>query len=122
MPQPLTHYLVLRRAIPEKYWSSWWIPEYKNYFALGTAAPDIFYFPTVPKIVKNIRDDIAWNEIANPLHSNGSYDLFCTLLDVAKLSKIETQNLQINFCICHWLLCPCYNRLHISPIRLSQYR
>ncbi len=97
MPQPLTHYLVLRRAIPEKYWSSWWIPEYKNYFALGTAAPDIFYFPTVPKIVKNIRDDIAWNEIANPLHSNGSYDLFCTLLDVAKLSKNRNSKLANKF-------------------------
>lgn len=96
MPQPATHYLVVRRAIPEKYWKDWWNDSYKRYFGLGTATPDLFYFPTVPKIVKDIRKDIAWDEIAGVLHSNRSYDMFCALLDIAKSNKLQDTSLDTN--------------------------
>lgn len=87
MSQPLTHYLVTRRAIPEEYRGDWW-DKYKPYFGLGSSAPDLFYFPLVP-VVKNIREDIDWASIANPLHSAKSYDMFCSLLHSAKKQKLE---------------------------------
>ena len=34
MPQPATHYLVVRRSIPEEYWEEWWNDTYKKYFGL----------------------------------------------------------------------------------------
>ena len=85
MPQPATHYLVTRRAIPQEYWGIWW-DKYKPYFGLGSSAPDLFYFPLMPNI-KNISKEIAWSELADPMHSSKSYDMFCTLLDVAKNNK-----------------------------------
>jgi len=87
MPQPVTHYLVTRRAIPKEHWSKWW-DEYKPYFGLGSSAPDIFYFPVVPNL-QNVRKDIYWEGIANPLHSSKSYDIFCSLLNLSKKQKIE---------------------------------
>lgn len=89
MPQPATHYLVTRRAIPQMYWKTWW-DEYKSYFGLGSSAPDLFYFPLIPG-VKNIRKDLAWEDIANPMHSSKSYDMFCSLLDFAKTNKKSNQ-------------------------------
>ena len=81
MPQPATHYLVVRRAIPREHWANWW-DKYKPYFGLGSSAPDLFYFPKMP--AKNIREDLSWEELANPMHSIRSYDMFCTLLSKAK--------------------------------------
>lgn len=87
MPQPATHYLITRRAIPKEHWVNWW-DKYKPYFGLGSSAPDLFYFPLLPKsAIENIRDDIYWEGIANPLHSSNSYDMFCTLLSKAKEYK-----------------------------------
>jgi hypothetical protein len=87
MPQPATHYLVTRRAIPEEHWVNWW-DKYKPYFGLGSSAPDLFYFPLLPEVaVKGIRTDIYWEGIANPLHSSNSYDMFCALLSKAKQHK-----------------------------------
>jgi hypothetical protein len=88
MPQPATHYLVTRRAIPQKYWGKWW-DNYKPYFGLGSSAPDLFYFPLVPVVVKNIREDIDWASIANPLHASKSYDMFCSMLNIAKKQKLD---------------------------------
>lgn len=87
MPQPATHYLVTRRSIPKEHWSTWW-DKYKPYFGLGSSAPDLFYFPLLPDVaVKNIRTDIWWDGLANPLHSSNSYDMFCSLLSKAKHHK-----------------------------------
>lgn len=91
MPQPATHYLVTRRAIPREHWSTWW-DKYKPYFGLGSSAPDLFYFPLLPNVVKNIRTDVDWGEIANPLHSSRSYDMFCALLATAKNNKLKGQS------------------------------
>lgn len=87
MPQPATHYLVTRRAIPREHWGKWW-DKYKPYFGLGSSAPDLFYFPLVPNL-HDIRRDIDWESIANPLHSSNSYDMFCSLLNLSKKQKIE---------------------------------
>lgn len=92
MPQPATHYWVVRRAIPEfngkvNCWEEWW-DKYKNYFGLGTAAPDLFYFPCMPDSGANKRR-IFWKGIADLIHHAGSYDLFCLLLNSAKKSKCE---------------------------------
>lgn len=84
MPQPATHYLAARFSIPKAQYTLW--DDYKPYFSLGSAAPDFFYYPAVPKSVEN-PSNISWEELANPLHSNGSYDMFCTLLDLAKEAK-----------------------------------
>lgn len=85
VPQPATHYLVMRRAIPREYWISWW-DQYKPYFGLGSSAPDLFYFPLMPKSIP-INSDIAWDATANLLHSCRSYDMFCLLLAKAKQYK-----------------------------------
>ncbi len=85
MPQPATHYLVTRRAIPQEHWGGWW-DKYKPYFGFGSSAPDLFYFPLMP--TAKARDDIVWENLANPLHSSRSYDMFCTLLSKAKQHKL----------------------------------
>ena len=90
MPQPATHYLVTRRAIPKEYWDTWW-DKYKPYFGLGSSAPDLFYFPLMLNI-KNIRKDISWADLADPMHSSKSYDMFCSLLDIAKKNKTAYSN------------------------------
>lgn len=93
MPQPATHYLVMRKSIPEKFYTDWW-DKYKQYFGLGSLAPDLFYFPMLEKFgLSNVqvRNDLSWENLANPLHSNGSYDMFCTLLEIAKSNK-ENEN------------------------------
>ena len=89
MPQPATHYLIARFSIPGKCYADWW-DRFKPYFGLGSCAPDFFYFPLVPLVGKEIKSDLSWSDIANPLHSNNSYDMFCYLLDEAKKSKITT--------------------------------
>ena len=88
MPQPATHYLVVRRSIPKKYWKEWW-DVYKCYFGFGSFAPDLFYFPCFESVglVKNIRKDISWENLADIFHSSGSYDFYCKLLDNAKSQK-----------------------------------
>lgn len=93
MPQPATHYLVTRFAIPEEYYSTWWDP-YKQYFGLGSCAPDFFYFPLMPKkVIGDVKEDLSWENIANPLHSSNSYDMFCNLLAVAKQTKMNASTL-----------------------------
>jgi hypothetical protein len=92
MPQLLTHYLVMRRAIPEEHWDKWWNNDYKRYFGLGTTTPDLFYFPLVPTVKIRMRPDVMWGNTAGILHSNGSYDMFCALLDIAKRSKLQSQD------------------------------
>lgn len=86
MPQPATHYLVARRAIPQEHWGNWW-DKYKPYFGLGSSAPDLFYFPLLPK--STVRTDIVWEDMANPMHSFRSYDMFCSLLSKAKINKLQ---------------------------------
>lgn len=101
MPQPATHYLVTRFSIPEQYYKLW--DKYKSYFGLGSSLPDLFYFPTVPivadgslrKAVTNIfhSDDIKWTEMADMMHADKSYDLFCRMLDYAKaIQSAEPEN------------------------------
>ena len=112
MPQPATHYWVVRTAIPQNdtkgkinFWETWWDP-YKSYFGLGTAAPDLFYFPLMPG-VKVSCDDFYWDGIADLIHHSRSYDIFCSLLDYAKKNKkysIENANKQFAFAFgyyCH---------------------
>ena len=77
MPQPTTHYLVIRRAIPKEHWANWW-DQYKPYFGLGSSAPDLFYFPRI-SLGNNYCSDLS-----DTMHSESSYDLFCTMLDIAK--------------------------------------
>ncbi len=91
MPQPATHYLVVRKSIPEVYWEDWWNDTYKKYFGLGSLAPDLFYFPAMPKalIGADIRKDLSWDNISAPLHSERSYDMFCSLLEISKRSKLN---------------------------------
>lgn len=50
MPQPATHYLIARGSIPEDHHKTWW-DIYKPEFALGSSAPDLFYFPTIGKFM-----------------------------------------------------------------------
>lgn len=105
MPQPATHYWVARTAIPEtienssvNYWKDWW-DKYKSYFGLGTSSPDLFYFPLMP-FTKADCENFHWEGVASILHSAGSYDFFCTLLDAAKQKKkvnIEEANRQFAF-------------------------
>ena len=85
LPQPATHYLITRSSIPEHSWADWW-DKYKTYFGLGSSAPDLFYFPLTSK---NSRADISWKNLANPLHHESSYDMFCTLLDIARQSRVN---------------------------------
>ena len=91
MPQPATHYLVVRRSIPEVYWEDWWNDTYKKYFGLGSLTPDLFYFPAMPKAIigGDVRKDLSWDNIASPLHSERSYDMFCSLLDISKSAKLN---------------------------------
>lgn len=91
MPQPATHYLVTRRSIPTEHQSSWW-DEYKPYFGLGSSAPDLFYFPLMP-FLNNVSEDYSWENIADPMHSSKSYDMFCTLLDIAKANKASFESI-----------------------------
>ena len=97
MPQPATHYWVVRRAIPKyditgeiNYWEEWW-DKYKAYFGLGTAAPDLFYFPLMPNVTTTF-SDFYWDGIADLLHHAGSYDVFCELLNCAKNMKNTSPN------------------------------
>lgn len=95
MPQPATHYWVARRAIPQyidndtttDYWKEWW-DKYKNYFGLGTAAPDLFYFPLMPKVDVKC-EDFYWDGIADIIHSTRSFDFFCKLMNAAKKSQLD---------------------------------
>lgn len=83
MPQPLTHYLIVRKSIPQEFWPMW--ADYKPYFGLGSVAPDLFYFPTIPFLTDSrYRDTYPWGDMANPMHAIGSYDMFCNLLSTAK--------------------------------------
>lgn len=101
MPQPATHYLVTRFSIPEQYYDLW--DKYKSYFGLGSCLPDLFYFPTVPivavgSIVDTLKNkiqyiDIEWKEMADMMHADKSYDLFCRMLDYAKaIQSAEPEN------------------------------
>lgn len=85
MPQPTTHYLVIRRAIPEKYWPIWW-DRYKPFFGLGSSAPDLFYFPKL-SLWRNYSSDLS-----DSIHSEHSYDIFCNMLDIAKDNKSNAQD------------------------------
>ncbi len=85
MPQPTTHYLVIRRAIPREQWSDWW-DQFKPYFGLGSTAPDLFYFPRIS--IGRTYD----SEISDAIHADCSFDLFCTMLDIAKRNKINPSN------------------------------
>lgn len=91
MPQPATHYLVARFSIPADFYELW--DQYKNYFGLGSSLPDLFYFPMVPVVGEEdaaVNDDIDWENLANDMHSDKTYDLFCSMLDYAK--KIQLEN------------------------------
>ena len=97
MPQPATHYWVVRRAIPQydaekriNFWETWW-DRYKSYFGLGTAAPDLFYFPLMPGVEVSC-DDFYWDGIADIIHHSRSYDVFCKLLNYAKKVKLTSVN------------------------------
>lgn len=101
MPQPATHYLVTRFSIPKQYYNLW--DKYKSYFGLGSSLPDLFYFPTVPivadgSIVDALKNkiqyhDINWTEMADMIHADKSYDLFCRMLDYAKaIQSAEPEN------------------------------
>lgn len=97
MPQPATHYLVTRFSIPEHHYGLW--DKYKSYFGLGSCLPDLFYFPTVPVVADGslvnaaintfASDDINWTEMADMMHADKSYDLFCCMLDYAKAIQIN---------------------------------
>lgn len=89
MPQPTTHYLVVRRAIPKEHWNAWW-DKYKPYFGLGSSAPDLFYFPSVENVIRKIFSTPTYtSELSNLLHEDRSYDMFCTLLSMAKESRLN---------------------------------
>ena len=80
MPQPTTHYLVAKNSIPKNDWENWWYP-YKQYIGLGSSAPDLFYLSIIKG--KNLSD------ISDLIHHEKSYDIFCELINIAKLSRIN---------------------------------
>lgn len=86
MPQPTAHYLVARRSIPKEHWKEWW-DKYKPYFGLGSSAPDLFYFPS---IMRQIMSHSSYTgKLSDVIHSEGSYDLFCTILSMSKESLLN---------------------------------
>lgn len=90
MPQPATHYWVTKIALADSDKSVFkdFFNEYKNYIALGTSAPDLFYFPLMPT-VKTECNNFYWDDIADLIHHGRTYDLFCELLDEAKKLKSD---------------------------------
>ena len=90
MPQPATHYWVTKIAIADSDNPTFkdFFNKYKNYIALGTSAPDLFYFPLMPTIKTNCKN-FYWNGIADLIHHGRTYDLFCELLDEAKSMKSD---------------------------------
>ncbi len=91
MPQPATHYLIARGSIPEDHHKTWW-DIYKPEFALGSSAPDLFYFPTIGKFMPqgvSVAADTPWGHWASRLHHEKSFDMFCSLLDQARDRRIN---------------------------------
>jgi len=101
MPQPITHYLIVRRGIPKKYWEEYWNENaevnYKPYFGLGSSAPDLFYldFSLSNKINSGIsflnamlrKNDFIKQDskvISDAIHGDQSFDVFCHMLNEAK--------------------------------------
>lgn len=88
MPQPATHYWVSKISLFDSDNNKFkdFFTKYKNYIALGTSAPDLFYFPLMPTIKTDCKN-FYWNGIADLIHHGRTYDLFCELLDEAKKLK-----------------------------------
>lgn len=95
MPQPATHYWVSKIALANAADDSFkhFFENYKNYIALGTSAPDLFYFPLMPTVHTSCKN-FFWEGIADLIHHGRTYDLFCDLLDQAKHLKVTRNNYQ----------------------------
>lgn len=102
MPQPITHYMIVRRGVPKKYWEEYWNDKaevnYKPYFGLGSSAPDLFYVDLLKK--DTINNEIAFcntmirkenlvkpesSVVADTIHGDKSFDIFCNMLNEAKM-------------------------------------
>ena len=110
MPQPITHYLITRRAVPERYWNEYWWEKKENfdfrpYFGTGSASPDFFYLDVKENKSLNskitlyeylLQSDIdnddsikikSSTELSNAIHGDKTFDMFCYMLDIAKQNK-----------------------------------
>lgn len=109
MPQPIMHYLVVRKAIPKRYWDEYWNKDAKTdfrpFFGAGSSAPDFFYLDL--KENENLDKTIYFyqallnkdqfdktikisdsTKLANAIHGDKSFDMFCFMLEYAKRNKI----------------------------------
>lgn len=109
MPQPITHYLVVRKAVPKRYWKEYWNKDakidFRPYFGAGSSAPDFFYMDI--KENENLDEKIYFyqallnrdkegkeikisdsTELANAIHGDKTFDMFCYMLEYAKRNKL----------------------------------
>ncbi|HWR40003.1 MAG TPA: zinc dependent phospholipase C family protein [Patescibacteria group bacterium] len=80
MPQPITHYLVIEEALTDAARNLW--EKYRNFAAFGSFGPDLFYVKDV--LLARFDPKQNYEALSDALHGDGSFDLFCALLDQAK--------------------------------------
>jgi len=99
MPQPITHFLVIKNAMRDTLKNVW--KSYGNFAGLGSFGPDLFYMKDVGyysnEILKkffSIFSDtsFSYDKISDIMHWEGSLELFCSFLDYIAEMKHLSRN------------------------------
>ncbi|MGA2296309.1 MAG: zinc dependent phospholipase C family protein [FCB group bacterium] len=88
MPQPITHYLVIKNSLNNSLKDLW--DTNNNFASLGSFGPDLFY----TKDILNSNSNKEYGLVSDVMHWEASYTFFCFMLDYIKKVIIDNPPIQ----------------------------
>ena len=90
MPQPNTHFLVIKDSMSESTPDLW--AKYNNFAGFGSFGPDLFYLlgvPHVPGLKRKYSGN--YSTVSDVLHWEASLDFFCEMMDYIKNAEDDAK-------------------------------
>ena len=87
MPQPITHYLVIKNALRNTKKDVW--KEFANVAGFGSFGPDLFYMKDIGYFGLF---GYSYMEISDIMHWEGSLDIYCAFMDYIKKECANDRN------------------------------
>lgn len=98
MPQPITHYQVVKQAMETAAPQLW--TAYSNYAGFGSFGPDLYYIKDLA--LRYVDQHLDYDKLADTMHAEKSMDFFCSMLGIVKQNwnvDYETAGKQLAYAI-----------------------